>query len=335
MSEREWLGDIPDTTDRWLPDRARFETAATDNEAENAGGADTEAEAPAQEGGEQPRDEQGRFAAKPDAAEEATAASSQPDELILGKFRTVDDLAKSYENLERHTGSLREEVGQLRQAIQQPPQPQPQFDLAAVLEESPSRAAEMAYRSGNQQALEHVLSEWDEVSPGAKDLWLENKQNALKVQQMEAKYASLEEPIRKQQSQTVLAAAYDEITRQYPDFEDHKDEMAAVAADLAARNGQSFVDTLLQTNNPATIAEGFEYLYLKSRGLKADNLSQVSKQLAAEHAQNVQQAKQEAAVASSSTSSGETPAPSAAKLVKESWDKLSSPYASGPDGWNV
>ena len=47
-------------------------------------------------------------------AEAATVAEA-PSELILGKFKSVEDLSKAYQELEKHQGLQSEELGILRQ----------------------------------------------------------------------------------------------------------------------------------------------------------------------------------------------------------------------------
>lgn len=42
-------------------------------------------------------------------------AQSAPSELILGKFKSVDELSKAYEELQKHQGAQSQELGELRQ----------------------------------------------------------------------------------------------------------------------------------------------------------------------------------------------------------------------------
>jgi hypothetical protein len=332
VSETEWLGDVPDPTSKWgLPG----DDAA-------AARMNNEAEVPVEDNAqtERPRDEQGRFVAQEEGQVEERQAEQPAEDDLPEKYRgkTPAEIAKMHMEVERAFHSRDEEVTRLRQLEQQQqfqPAPQPNYDLNAVLEESPSRAAEMAYRSGDQNALAYVLDSWDAMSPGAKDLWIENKQNAQKISQMEERQRAVEVPIQQQQASQTYAQAYTEITAQHPDFDSLQTEMSQVADEISQRSGRSFVTELLQSNDPKVISEGFEYLYLKARDRKTGNLSEVSRQLASEHVENVNQAKQDALVASASTGAGETPEPSTAQRVKQSWDKLNAPFAASEDGWNV
>lgn len=53
----------------------------------------------------------------PDATTSKTEGQAQnaPSELILGKFKSVDELSKAYEELQRHQGAQSQELGTLRQ----------------------------------------------------------------------------------------------------------------------------------------------------------------------------------------------------------------------------
>lgn len=341
MTEVDWLGGVPgEVTQKWgLPGD---EAAA---ERENVKGGNAPAE--------RPRDEGGRFAAQEQEQEEVAQVEEQETETeeqetgstLPPKYegKTAEEIAQMHYELELKLGQQSAELGQLRQAVQvqrteqpqQPPVPQPQFDVNAVLEEDPAHAAELAWRSGDQRALEYVLETWDSMSPGAKNLWIENKQNAQRLQQMEERFKTVEQPIQAQQAQQTYAQGYGIVAAQYPDFDSLQQEMGEVANEITGRTGRSFVDETLKSNDPQYIAERLEYLYLKARDRKAGNLSQVSRQLAQEHAENVREAKNEATVASSGTGEIPNPTVSTAQKIKQSWDKLSSPYEQGEGGWNV
>ena len=48
---------------------------------------------------------------------ESSKKEDPVEELILGKFKSVDDLAKAYEELQRHQGQNSEELGNLRKEL--------------------------------------------------------------------------------------------------------------------------------------------------------------------------------------------------------------------------
>ena len=50
-----------------------------------------------------------------ETAQNEGQAQSAPSELLLGKFKSVDDLTKAYQELERHQGFQSQELGQLRE----------------------------------------------------------------------------------------------------------------------------------------------------------------------------------------------------------------------------
>lgn len=304
-----------------------------------------------------PRDEQGRFLPtnpEPQAEDEGTPISGELAEAVnrlvaedperyggLAKFKTAEAVLRSYAHIEEHSGSLRNEVGELRalvedrfERIQNQP-PQPQFDLDEMIVENPAQAVELAWRSGNEAALRKALNGWDEIAPGMSAVWIENKQLAQKLQQIEQAQQPILQSNQEQQRLHVVAQAYADLEARYPDFNDHRAAMAEVAAEIAARNGSSFVDELLEQGTPEKVGEAFEYLYLKSRDRRGDNLSQVSQQLAREHVENTQRARQDALLASSSTTSGAAPKPDIAEAIADSWAKADAPYERGEGGWNI
>ncbi len=60
------------------------------------------------------------ISAQTDDSKDAKGESAQADpkaELILGKFKSVDDLSKAYEELQKHQGKSSEELGSLRKEL--------------------------------------------------------------------------------------------------------------------------------------------------------------------------------------------------------------------------
>ncbi len=288
-----------------------------------------------------PRDEQGRFLPKEDAQPEAEGETEQPPDLILGKFKSYDDVIKAYAELEQHAGGLRNEVGELRSLVEdrfeqlQNKPPQPQFDLDEMIEENPAQAVEFAWRSGNEPALRKALASWDEIAPGMSSVWIENKQLAAKLSALEEQQKPILQTNEEQQRLNVVAQAYATLEKQYPDFEEHRQAMGVAAAELAARNGESYVDKMLNQGTPESVAEALEYLYLKARDRQGANLAEVSRELAREHVQNTNRAVNEAIVASATTTSGEAAKPSVADRIAESWDKVEAPFRRDESGWNI
>lgn len=51
----------------------------------------------------------------PEITQTEGQAQNAPSELLLGKFKSVDDLSKAYQELEKHQGFQSQELGQLRE----------------------------------------------------------------------------------------------------------------------------------------------------------------------------------------------------------------------------
>jgi hypothetical protein len=132
-----------------------------------------------------------------------------------------------------------------------------------------------------------------------------------------------------------VAQAYSSLSAKYPDFESMRPQMAQVAVELKELTGESVVDSLLNTGKPEAVARALEILYKEARDRDTANLSDVSKQLAQEHAQNSARAREEALVGSVTSTAGEAPKPSLADRIADSWAKADAPYKSSADGWNI
>ena len=107
------------------------------------------------------------------AGQPGTEASQQAPQLIAGRFKSVDDLVKSYQEMERERGRLGNELGQLRQAAQQYQQAaayyynlaqQLQAQAAAAAQPQPQPSAPAGGQSPLQGPAEEDLPE---------DKWLE------------------------------------------------------------------------------------------------------------------------------------------------------------------
>lgn len=288
-----------------------------------------------------PRDEQGRFLPNEEAAQDGAGEQAETPGLILGKFKSYEDLERSYAQLEQHAGGLRNEVGELRSLVEdrferlQNQPPQPTFDLDEMIDENPAQAVEIAWRSGNEGALRKALAGWDEIAPGMSSVWVENKQLSAKLARIEQAQQPILQQTQDQQRLNVVAQAYSSLQAQYPDFEEHRQAMGAAAAELAARNGESYVDKMLNQGTAESVAEALEYLYLKARDRQGANLAEVSRELAREHVRDTNRAVSEAIVASATTTSGEAAKPSVADRIAESWDKVEAPFRRDESGWNV
>lgn len=264
--------------------------APAEVEAPVAEGETQEPVVPAQE--ERPRGEDGKFLSR-EAAEQA-----EQERLYAGRYKTVEELEAAVVEKEAFisrqgtdVGSLRSELQEMRRSLEQrqaeqsaPAQPLP-HNWDSMLDENPAQAVEIAYKADNQQAMSEALQAWNELAPGAPQLWVQNKQ-------MEEQLLDLRESVGKQTSNS----AYAEFSRTHPDVEQYAQEMGEIAKQAP------YLTELLQNGDPRAQTEVLDFLYTKAstekRARNADTLAKAQTEADAEKKATSRQQKENAAVAS-------------------------------------
>lgn len=233
---------------------------------------------------EQPRDpETGRFAPK--------------EEPLLGKFKSVDDLAKAYQELERYRGEVSAELGELRQQSQQWQaflhQQQPGLGQVQQLREDGEyqQAASLALRAGDHYTYESVLREWGEQEPYE----AANFRFEVRLAQMHQQFAEQQQPLQQQMHDQLLVSALGNVTRKFPDVE-AEDILAAAESAPGLLYG-------LRDGGIQEAEQMFENLAWLARGRKADEAAVEAQKITAEQAEANDQARVEAVVASASSNS--------------------------------
>lgn len=171
---------------------------------------------------EQPRDEKGRFAAK------------ERPEWLPQQFKSEEDFAKSYAELQKVLGRQGEELGELRKLAEQirdtPASPQVP---AGDIEEDPERVAYAAAQAGDERLLERALTAWQRKA------WEEDDWDGLRSAQRferELDIARLKyefsqevtpsiEQVRAEAGKRALAVARRELEARYPDFNEVLDSV--------------------------------------------------------------------------------------------------------------
>lgn len=177
---------------------------------------------------DRPRDEQGRFVA------ETPVEPAEQDAPILGKFRTVDDLASSYQNLESEFSRTRAEISELRQQLGQQAQtqraaPLTQETTAALdqfTEQNPTGAAMWALQNDTSGVLyERVMENWFDMDPKGASRF----ERALERQTMEAQVAQRIAPFEQQRQQQEFARDWYAVAQRHPDISEHSQSIMEVA----------------------------------------------------------------------------------------------------------
>lgn len=289
------------------------------------------------------RDDQGRFVAQaepePEADEEpleghvvepdqeppAEAEPSQA-ELIGGKFKSVDDLLRSYQELERNRGQLANEVGQLRRDVEEmrsaprQPTPTPFGPTDEQIFEQPAAYAEWALQNGNEHLYQRSLAAMYESG---------DPQLAVQATRFELARgtAPLYEQLNELRGQTTATQAERDVqqwVRDHPDLDRYQQRMV----ELADQNPD--IRATLETGNPAAVRLVLDHLYRLASaeaGPKPDNFAQAVRKAA----QEADQEAAEAAVLSANRAANDAPKPSAADRLAEQWAEIDAVY----DGWNI
>ena len=197
------------------------------------------------EAAEQPerlRDEQGRFAPK-DTPEPEAQEGEPEQELILGRFKTHEELAKAYDELDREFGrrnqewgELRKELAELRDAVQPRQEPyRAPANLAELIDENPAQATMLAYdaaRQGDPQAqylLRQAAAAWEELAPGAPALWAENQKLREEFTQFRSSMEERISPVQEQAFRNDFGTAWAQVKNQYPDLEKYGEQIVTLA----------------------------------------------------------------------------------------------------------
>ena len=286
----------------------------------------TEGVQEAVEEAERPRDDQGRFTAKEQETEPEKPAEP---ELILGKFKSTDDLIKSYQELEQKLGSQGNELSQALQHIDQrfaefeeEPEPVNVTTLQEELDANPARiptVARDAYQRGDQQALNAVLVSWEYHDPaGAKAFEREIMLDMFRKEQQQAQQVAM---TREQENRSVMQ----EFTQAHPDL----DAVAPVMQQIV--NDYPSIGRLLVSQDTRERREGLEALYSLASRRASDNATAENRQTDADNKADENRAIEEAQVVSGNATHSETKK-SGAELVGEQWAELD---AAVDAGWQL
>lgn len=290
-----------------------------------------EGEQPAQE---RPRDEKGRFVKQeePEAPEEP-AVEETPQELLLGKFRSADELARAYQELESHVGSvrnelgelraLREELSQVRERVERPSLPSNWDDL---LDENPARAAQAALDAGDRDRYDEAKRAWEMESPGAPQLFEQNMMLNYKMAQIEEQLQQQAAPVQEQTEVAATARALAKVKSDHPDFDKFEDAMAQVMRERPLY--MSAMKQAVAAADAEAQAAIFSDLYALVADRRSDNLSKAQEEANRAAAEAQLKARQDAVVVSA-TGTATEPVLSEADLIAAEWDKLDAPYRTG------
>lgn len=332
-----WEGDLTND-DFELPGDKELVARMTgqDSPAVETESSETPAVENVQETTERPRDEKGRFTSTTEEPAEQVAETETEPELILGKFKSYEDLQNAYLNLEQHTGSLRNELGQLRQVVEERiperPQaitPQPQYDpqqLQEYFSENPASimtAIQQSVQEGNDVVTTAALAALSDFDP----VGAEQARMAVYTYKAEQRILSQQqqrEAAAKQQN-TVVVDTVNKLTEANPSFRERADDVMSVI------QSSPILTAAIASGDAGQVESALTLAYQAAGGRAGDNLTAAAKNIAREQALAADEAIKEAAVASTTATAVEHQ-PTAAERIAAEWDKADAPFI---DGWNV
>ncbi len=331
MSLTEFFSTDGDADDFALPgdDQLAARLGLEDPAPEAAADPEPEPETPEPEVAETddpPRNADGTFAAK----------DPEPEpELILGKFKSAAELAAAYQELESFKGRQSGEINELRRALedrftaieQQAARPAAPASWDDLIDQNPAQAAKLAYEHGETLQLQRAAAAWEEVSPGAPELWAENIRMRHENEQRFARYDAALAPVQQQASASALTDGVAGLRAKYPEIADfiQGDQFASLAEQIP------LAKKALLEGAPDEVVSAIETVYLIHRGRASDNLKDTARDVARSAAEEAQTMREEAFVASA-TATTATPRVSRADEYSAGWDDTDKVFDSG---WNV
>jgi hypothetical protein len=234
-----------------------------------------------------------------DVVEEAPSQ----EELLLGKFRSPDDLAEAYKNLESQFTQDRQRLADLEALLEadeyeEPAQPwgmtfngepQNEEELVGWAERDPGAAAQWAISNSGRVPQETVNSLWEhwfETKPAEANSWYVNQQTNQVREQYEQELAALREqitPLRDQQTQTLFESSLDSLESQIPDLADYSEKIQQYIDHIPVDQLHlAFFPNGMDT--PDKIQEGVKSLYAIVR-MREQPMQQPVQQVAQQSAQ--------------------------------------------------
>jgi hypothetical protein len=244
---------------------------------------------------ERPRNPDGTFAKKPDPQVEA----------VLQKYGGDTETAlKALAESQSYIGSLHQELGGLRQELANAAQawqnPRPQQDFESLLEENPQQAALMALNAGDHAAYQRAKQEWNDISPGAPDLFEANLRLQRQVQDIQQQVQAVSAPVQQQQQIQSLASVYRQVASENPDFEELRPAMVQVVNELAD-SGYDWITPAIESGDLRQAYSAMTTMVKLARAHEGGNLASAAQAAARQHVAETEAAKREAIVASATS----------------------------------
>lgn len=258
---------------------------------------------------EQPRDDQGRFATReqPEVYEEPESETEQEQQLILGKYRSYEELEQAHQALESRLGSqgsevgqLRSELEQLRSRLEQPQQPQFQRPIT----EQDVEAIDMLAQSNPHAALAqaNAIDPTGMLTDRVMDIWYMTNpreagafQTAVALQEQEQRLAQMLQPVVQTTQQSAeeqaFVQAWENVQTSRPDLNEQAPRIEAVLNENPA-----LARAIVNAQSPDEKAALLTVAYDAAKGVNSEALTQGQQKIAAEQAEAARLAKTQASL---------------------------------------
>lgn len=228
--------------------------------------------------------------------EEEDSAQEAVDDLILGKFKSADDLANAYKELEQQFTLTSQQKAELEALMQDDDEdydeedskswgsswgkpfdgdPQNEEQLADWAEKDPGAAAQWAVANADRvpkDTVEAVWEHWFERKPTEAMAWYTQQQALQMQQQYEERISELQQqiaPMRDAQTQTMFEGALNGLEQQIPDLADYSDKIQAYIDNIPVDQLHlAFFPQGMDT--PEKVQAGVKSLYAVVRMQEAD-----------------------------------------------------------------
>ncbi len=250
-------------------------------------------------------------------AEAPPVEAETPEQLLAGKYKTVDDLEHAYteaqkkiselgntrSQTEQEMHQLRSEFEQMRGQIQQP---QPMLDQATVdwfdnlAVENPQQAVAWSLQAQQPHLFDRAMNTWYETQPRQAAAF----ERAVERDQLRAEFQQSVQPVQQTvaaQTETAeIAQAIQNITSADERLLPLSDELPGLAERYPA------VAAALKSPDFAGKQQAVEALFKIALSERTDTLTQADQQARQTETEEAQQARAQAAVASGTTSTERT-----------------------------
>ncbi len=182
--------------------------------------------------------------------------TTPPEPLLAGKFKSPQDMERSYLELERKMSEQGQELGTLRQQAQQLPQQLPQLieqNIQKAMEAQAAKQQQPLSAEQKREINERLLEQFNEDPTGVMQKMREEifteVQGTIKKQ-----YEPLEQQVQHFDRMTKWNQQVQQVASKYPDYA----EVAPLMQEVIGKHGNTLV------NDP----NGVEIAYFMAKGMK-------------------------------------------------------------------